>query len=270
MTSKIVAGPKRGHFSRSRSLVDFNKKFGKYIVQKTIQKALSQQKNVRVLEIGCGEGRVLMELRKLFPDIELHGINRKPWAAMQGQRSLPKTARHYGIFTPSELKKISLPQIHFYDAQELKFPKNYFDLVISQVSIQYVARKDLLLQEVWRTLKLGGKALLNIDARAGEIPDFLDFATPRFIIYKKSKIYPVKKLIQKLRKDGFDLRYASSTEKEEEKVKQRVHVLITKNSAKPLKLGLHFDDLSSFNLNVLNEEKNNWSVFWGYRSVYRC
>jgi len=49
----------------------------------------------------------------------------------------------------------------------------------------------LLLEEVWRILKLDGKALLNIDARSGKIPDFLDFETLRFIIYKNKKIYPV-------------------------------------------------------------------------------
>lgn len=141
--------PNRGHFSRSRSLDDFNKKFSKDIVQKLIRKALFKGEQVRVLEIGCGEGRVLMGLRKLFPTIELHGINRKPWAAMKGSSSLKRTATYYDIFTSSELKEVSLPKIYFYDAQELKFPDNYFDLIISQVSIQYVARKDLLLEEVW-------------------------------------------------------------------------------------------------------------------------
>jgi len=78
----MAKGPKRGHFSRSRSLEDFSRKFGKDILQKLIQKALSKDK-VRVLEIGCGEGRVLMELKKLFPNIELHGINKSPWSAMK-------------------------------------------------------------------------------------------------------------------------------------------------------------------------------------------
>ncbi len=265
---KFSKGPKRGHHSRSRSLADFNKRFNKDGVQKIIKKALLKNKTVRILEIGCGEGRVLMELRKLFPTIELHGINRKPRGAMQGQKSLPKTAPHYRIFTSSELKKVSLPKIYFYDAQELKFPKNYFDLIISQVSIQYIARKDLLLQEVWRTLKLGGKALLNIDGRVGKIPDYLDFETPRFIIYRKRKVYPVRKLIRDLKKNGFNFTYESFQEKEDGKVKQKVNVIINKNTQKLLKLGLHFDKLSSFNLNTLKEEKNNLLSFFGYRSVY--
>src|SRR3989338_28552 len=263
-------GPKRGYFSRSRSLADFNQKFKKDIVQKLIRKALSKHKNVRVLEIGCGEGRVLMELQKSFPTIELHGINRKPWAAMRGTVSLKRTATYYQILTNAELKKVSLPKIHFYDAKKLQFPSNSFDLIISQVAIQYVARKDLLLEEAWRTLKLGGKALLNIDGRVGKIPDFLDFETPRFIMYKKRRIYSVKSLIRSLQKKGYDIRYTSSIEIEDNKKKKRVSVIMTKNTAKPLKLQLQFDEISSFKLNILNEEKDNWSIFLGYRSVYHA
>src|SRR3989338_4925377 len=210
-------GPKRGYFSRSRSLADFNQKFKKDIVQKLIRKALSKHKNVRVLEIGCGEGRVLMELQKSFPTIELHGINRKPWAAMRGTVSLKRTATYYQILTNAELKKVSLPKIHFYDAKKLQFPSNSFDLIISQVAIQYVARKDLLLEEVWRTLKLNGKALLNIDGINQNMPDFMNFETPRFIIYKKVTFYPVQKLITNLRKKGFNIVYSSSTKREQKK-----------------------------------------------------
>ena len=261
-------GPKRGHFSRSRSLGDFNKKFGNNNdVQKMIGKALSTGKSVRVLEIGCGEGRVLMELRKLFPTIELHGINKEPWEAMKGSVSLKDTALHYKIFKSNELKPIFVPKIHFYDAKELDFPDNYFDLVISQVAIQYVPRKDLLLEEVWRTLKLNGKALLNIDGINKNMPDFMNFETPRFIIYKKGTFYPVQKLITNLRKKGFNIVYSSSTKREQKK--KRVNLIITKNTAKKLKLNLKFEELSSFNLGIINQEKDKWSVFWGYRSVYR-
>jgi len=41
-----------------------------------------------------------------------------------------------------------------------------------------------------------------------------------------------------------------------------------KNRMTTLSLGLRFDDKSSFNLNVLNKEKANWSMYWGYRSVF--
>ncbi len=180
---------------------------------------------------------------------------------MKGSQSLKKTAIAYKIFKAQELKGISLPEIHFYDARQLRFPDNYFDLVISQVSIHYVARKDLLLEEVWRVLKPQGKALLNIDGRSENLPDFMDFETPRFVIYKNNKVYPLRKLIGEVRKKGYGLRYI--------KQKTRVNLTMIRNTDKKLKLSLAFDELSSFNLNVLNEEKDNWKIYFGYRSVYR-
>ncbi|MEK7788748.1 MAG: hypothetical protein AAB283_02415 [Planctomycetota bacterium] len=52
----------RGHHTRSRSLEDFENKFKQGVVTKAIEKAKKLEDTVRVLEIGCGEGRVLMEL----------------------------------------------------------------------------------------------------------------------------------------------------------------------------------------------------------------
>lgn len=256
-----MACPKRGHFSRSRSLEKMEEKFGKGVIVKAIENVLKLEDKVRILEVGCGEGRVLMELRKLFPQIELHGINKNPWPAMKGSESLRKTALFYKIFTHTELKGIELPQIHFYDAKKLEFKDNYFDLIISQVAIPYVARKDRLLEEVWRTLKKGGSAFLHFDSREEDYPDFMQHDSPRFIIYQNGREYPLKKVIADIRKRGHDINYI--------KTDSKITILMEKNTSKKFKMGLEFDALSSFNLNTLNEENKNWHVYWGYRSVYR-
>lgn len=264
----MFRNPKRGHFSRSRSLEDFNKKFGENIVENTINEAIIKEKNVRILEIGCGEGRVLMQIRKLFPDIEIYGINRKPWIAMKGSKSLKRTAIFYKIFNRNEIKNVNLPEIHFYNAKKLHFKENYFDLVISQVSIQYVDRKDLLIEEVWRVLKKDGIAFLNVDVHQNNLPDFLNYKTPRFIIYKNKKIYPLKELINSLRRKGYNIRYKECIDKKENAIK-RINLILKKNKTLKLKLDLKFDEVSSFNINVINEEKDNWPIYWGYRSVYK-
>lgn len=262
------AGPKRGFFSRSRSLADFNRKFSKNIIEKTIKNALKSNKKVRVLEIGCGEGRVLMELRKMFPQVELHGINKKPWMAMKGEQSLKRTGTYYKIFKRSEITRIKLPKIYFYSIEKLKFKDNFFDLVISQVSIQYIPRKDKVLEEVWRVLKSGGKAFLNIDTAQDNFPDFLNYTTPRFIIYKEGKIYPVKRLIRDLKNKGYDISYTTSCSKESGMVKERVNLIMYKNKHCELKLNLNFDETSSFDLRLLKKEIEGSPVM-GYRSVFR-
>jgi len=278
----FMAGPKRGHFSRSRSLEQFNHRYGEKEVEKAIEKAISQygQKNVRVLEIGCGEGRVLMQLRKLYPKIELHGINKKPWKAMKGTKSLKKTATFYKIFSKKELlsQGVKLPKIYFYDATKLRFKKNYFDVIISQVAIQYFERKDQVIEEAWRVLKTGGVAYLGIDSRRNEAPDFLRNETPRFIIYendnnktirsKQNKIISLKKYAGALRKKGFDILYSSYDEAEENIIKTRACLTMHKNRTGKLDLGIKYHAPSSFELSRMIDKDHKGFWFWGFRSVF--
>lgn len=246
--------PKRGHFSRSRTLNDFEQKFKRGIVEKIIKKAMSLENKVRVLEIGCGEGRALMQIKKLFPDIDLYGINKKPWPAMKGQESLIKTAEYHGIFSKKDIGGIFLPEISFENAERLNFPCDYFDLIISQFTVPYIERKDLFMEEAWRTLKKGGSALLHMDITDDNYPDFMRINTPRFVIYKENKRvsfrkFMAKKGIQCSEKCGITT------------------IEIKKDSGRRLSLGLEPDTVSSFDLNGIRTGRHQGC--WGYRSVYR-
>ncbi len=260
---------KKEYISRRRSLADFNAKFGDSIVEHTLRDAIASKESVRILEIGCGEGRILMELRKLFPSIEIHGINKKPWPAMRGHKSLITTAINYEIFTKEEARRVSLPVPHFYDATELRFPDRYFDVVISQVSIYQMKRKDLLLEEVWRVLKKGGKAFLHIDSMYEDYPDFISQETPRFIIYKNNRLHPLRRFIKELRAKGYDItcKMAFGNQSSDADLK-RTHIVMHKNTEAKLELNLAFDELSSFDLSVLGKIFKGDKLV-GYRSVFR-
>lgn len=212
---------------------------------------------------------MLMQLRKLYPNIELHGINKRPWPAMKGQESLKRTATLYKIFTKQELKKVNLPRIHFYKARKLNFRSNYFDLIYSQVAMHYIDRKDILIEDIWRVLRKGGKALLHFDTVDKTYADFLQFETPRFIMRKKGKIYPIKELVRDIRKKGYDISIKKSSAKKEGIMKHSTYLIISKNKNTPLKLNLRFDPVSSFELSILNKDDKD-CTFWGYRSVYNA
>ena len=265
----MLSGAKRKYISRSRSLADFNAKFGNRVVEDTLRDAVASQESVRLLEIGCGEGRVLMELRKLFPSIEIHGINKKPWPAMKGQKSLIAAGANYKIFSREEARNVELPIPHFYDATQLRFPDHYFDVVISQVSIYQIKRKDLLLQEVWRVLKKGARAFLHMDSMSDGYPDFLNQETPRFLIYKNNKLYPFERFVKKLRERKYDItcRIAFGQQGDDANLK-RTNIVMHKNTDAGLNLGLSFEELSSFDLSVLGKIFNGDKIV-GYRSVYR-
>src|SRR4029079_15510721 len=65
---------KFGH--RGRGLADLERLVGG--VAEDIEVRLAQRQRVRVLELGCGFGTALLDLRERFGDrIELHGLNRE-------------------------------------------------------------------------------------------------------------------------------------------------------------------------------------------------
>ena len=187
---------------------------------------------------------------------------------MNGQKSLITTGTNYKIFTREEARKVELPISHFYDATQLRFPDNYFDIVMSQVSIYQVARKDLLLQEVWRVLKNGARAFLHIDTVYEGYPDFLNQDTPRFVIYKNNKRYPLKRFIKELRDKKYDIicRIAYGQQRDDANLR-RTNIVMHKNTDAALNLNLTFDEFSSFDLSVLGKNFYGNKIV-GYRSVY--
>jgi SAM-dependent methyltransferase len=152
----------------SRPLAHMDRLFAPYRVADLIAGLDRPEAEIRVLEFGMGVGRVLMELRRRFPEIELHGIGRAPWRPRPrgNERFVRETGVHFRLFTPEEAAAVKLPVLHFHDVDDgdLSFlPSEHFDLIVSQVSFGYVERKDRLLEEFWRVLRPGGVALTDVD-----------------------------------------------------------------------------------------------------------
>jgi len=99
----------------------------------------------------------------------LHGIGKEPWRAggAAGNAAwLRESAVFFALFDAQQAAAMRLPELHFRDVDdgELGFlPSDYFDLVITQVSFGYIARKDRLIEEFWRILRPGGIALIDLD-----------------------------------------------------------------------------------------------------------
>ena len=153
--------------------------------------------------------------------------------------------------------------------QRSEFPDHYFDVVISQVSIYQMKRKDLLLQEVWRVLKKDGKAFLHIDSMHEDYPDFINQETPRFIIYKNNRLHPLRRFIKELTAKGYDIacRMAVGNQSGDADLK-RTHIVMHKNTEAKLNLNLAFDELSSFDLSVLGKIFKGDKLV-GYRSLFQ-
>lgn len=249
---------------RKRGLDRMEERFGNKIV-KFVKQRLKTEKTVRILEIGFGEGKCLLELGAMFPQVELYGINELKAGKMRKKSDFAENAKLFGI-KPNK----NLPKPYFYDAGKgLKFDDGYFDVVISQVAIHYVGNKFKLYEEIWRVLKKGGKAFLHVDrTRVPELPEHLRVKTetPLHIVYRGDELIPLKKLIAQKRKEGHDISLVWDLPKK----KQR-SILMTKNMNKKLDFDLKYDSKKTVYLTKQRDDdpsKAKPGIWWGTRSVF--
>lgn len=201
----------------SRPLESMNRLFRPFVVEDIIAEKLASAGSVRVLEFGMGEARVLMQLRKRFPSAELHGINKEPFTADDDENWVRASSVYHGIFTQKEAMTVELPTLHFADVDDGRLPflaDSTFDLIISQVSVGYIERKDVLIEEFWRVLKPGGVALFDVD---------------NFVLMRAGNAMSLEELAGELREEGYEI---------EVRRNEFPFVHMRKNTARPLRLKL--------------------------------
>jgi SAM-dependent methyltransferase len=114
---------------------------------------------IRVLELGCGYGAVLIDLfNKYGARVELHGINRFP---EHGNLALLKElAKKRGVEDMASLDEIT---IHHFDAsQPWPLPDDHFDVVYSQSTFLWLPDKIHALQEINRIMNSTGVARVEL------------------------------------------------------------------------------------------------------------
>src|SRR5882672_10447865 len=134
-----------------------------------IDERLARQDVVRILELGCGYGTALLELRARFGRrVELHGLNR---LYDDGNVDiLMRNAREHALLGPG-IDAADLPALAYADAARgLPFPDNAFDLVYSQVAWLYFGNKIGVVRDVMRVLRDGGLAKIEADEVRPRLP----------------------------------------------------------------------------------------------------
>jgi methionine biosynthesis protein MetW len=100
-------------------------------------------KNMRMMEIGCGEGGVLLEIATALNTTELYGVD------VNGEAL--KKAAGKGI----TVSKVDL------NVDCLSFPDGFFDVVLMEEVIEHLVNPDNSVQEVYRVLRFGGYFLVT-------------------------------------------------------------------------------------------------------------
>lgn len=102
-----------------------------------------------ILEIGCGSGDFSILLAKRFPEARITGTDFSGAAIASATSKLSADSGNVAFQTEN--------------AEKLSFEDNSFDLVISCETIEHVFNPQIMVSEMFRVLKPGGRVLLTTE-----------------------------------------------------------------------------------------------------------
>ena len=119
-----------------------------YKVIKKIAKFYNLKDNSKILDVGCGKGFLLKDFKNFNSTFNLHGIDISKYAIKHSPKDIRKNIRHSS-------------------ATKLRWPDNYFDLVISINTLHNLYNYDLQksLKEIQR---VGKKKYIVVESYRNE------------------------------------------------------------------------------------------------------
>jgi len=112
---------------------------------KRIKQSIDFKDNIKVLDVGCGTGNLLLEIGKDHRSCELQGIDISP--------KMIQTAN-------SKIGKLKNVSFQIGNGDNLPYDSNYFDYVICSHSLHHHPKPEKSLVEMTRVLTSGGKLIL--------------------------------------------------------------------------------------------------------------
>jgi SAM-dependent methyltransferase len=118
--------------------------FERHIVLKALSKIKPQG---QIVDIGCGPGYLAAQINQKFPDVKIAGLDINELTLKNAKRTWPPDL---------------YPGLEFLtgDAQQLPFLDKSLDLIVSSLSLHHWHDAQAVFQEIFRTLKPGGKVLI--------------------------------------------------------------------------------------------------------------
>jgi trans-aconitate methyltransferase len=122
--------------------------------------------NERVLDIGCGDGKVTAEIAKRLPDGSVLGIDSSEEMIHFARKNFPS-------------EKFANLAFEVMDARNLSF-NGEFDVVFSNAGLYWVIDHLPVLAGIKKSLKSSGRVLLQMGGRgnAAAMLEVLDILTP--------------------------------------------------------------------------------------------
>jgi arsenite methyltransferase len=138
-------------------MIFLGRKAGKLILRERILNSISWRGDEQVLDVGCGQGLLLVGAAKRLQAGHAVGIDIRPQVEHHhnGTEATLEKARIEGVAERVELKNA--------DARELPVPDASFDVIVSSLAIHTIsdaAGREGAIREMARVLKPGGQLAL--------------------------------------------------------------------------------------------------------------
>jgi len=158
--------------------------------------------NKKILEIGCGIGRVTTQIAKITKEVY----------AIDVDEEVLKVAKRKSL--KLKLKNIKFDKV---SADKIKYPDKFFDVVLCPWSIHHISKKDKTFRQIKRVLKRNGY-LVIIEASSKndytELSNLIKTKEKRRIENRASFIFRLaKKHFQLIKKIHFVSYYLISSKK---------------------------------------------------------
>lgn len=256
--------------SKSRSLSEISYKMAKNsrFIETALSELLAKGKAPKVLEIGFGQGRALLELAWRFRnnDVTFYGVDKTRTLPVEKREDLRHIVRLYKITPEAELANFELPEIFFYDATRLHFGDESLDLIYSAVTIRFIERKAEFLEEICRVLKPGGVALLHMGEHNWNYPyslicdnRILTPYTNRFVLKYGEELIPLPIYLKLFEADDFRFEFIN---------RSTCAIRVSKFKPARVQLQLVFNHELSVSMKMLPYRHGSGMARGGVRSVY--
>jgi trans-aconitate 2-methyltransferase len=116
---------------------------------------LSLKGHERVLDLGCGDGKITAEIASTLPDGQVVGID-------TSHEMICLAQKHRKIFPSSRIS------FHQMDASELSF-NNEFDIIFSNAALHWIINHRPLLAGIAKSLKNRGRILLQMGGKGNAV-----------------------------------------------------------------------------------------------------
>ena len=104
-----------------------------------------QNKKRRVLDLGCGRGFYANNVAKIYPEMQIWGVDMSEKYLNQARQAGKKNVTW-----------------EIGDATNLKFANNFFDWIICSEVLEHISEDKKVLAEISRVLKPGGKVIITV------------------------------------------------------------------------------------------------------------